>query len=73
MQRLLDRFSECLRLPPQRIDVIAMNDRQRAPGHNHATVRAACEVRNRTFDLTSVGHVDGAGFASRQRIGLTPP
>jgi hypothetical protein len=57
----------------KRDDVIAMNDRPRPPGHNHATVRAACEVRNRTFDLTSVGHVDGAGFASRQRIGLTPP
>ena len=53
--------------------VFAMNDRQRAPGHDQATVWAAREGRNRTFDLTSVGHVDGASFASRQRIGLTPP
>jgi hypothetical protein len=51
----------------QRDDQIAMKLRQRAAGHNHATIRRTREVRDSTLDLAGVAYVDRAYLHSDRR------
>jgi hypothetical protein len=55
----------------QRYDQVAMNRRQRAPGHDQAAIRPVRESRDSAFDLASVEHTDRAHLhPERRRHGL---